>query len=64
MDMSDIFEDVPTHKDKSSKKVGLAMMMRFLANMLDEDEEQVDSAYEPMGGVEVRTRPHFTASNG
>ena len=64
MDMSDIFEDIPTQKDKSSKNVGVAMLMRFLANMLDEAEEQVDSASMPMGDAEIRTRPHVTASNG
>jgi len=65
-DMSDLF-NVPKAPKSGSKKANLAIILRLLEVMLDEngtmsdeDEDNIPESQKP----EVYTRPHFMPSGG
>ena len=58
-DMSDLF-DTPKG---SGTKIGMALILRMLASMLDEKESSEDSEAEEKE-PELLTRPHFFPSGG
>ncbi len=61
MDLAELFGEKP--KAKASKSMATAQFLRFLASLIDTNEETTDTV-KGEEATEVLTRPHFTPSGG